>query len=148
MTAGSSHQIATRQRRATISKNIHFQAPVLLDMSLSVADRLHANCPSFVCLDLRVDEEFDTSSFLDLTFSFRHNYTLQHLTVIRTPPNSTFDGSVGKQTEDPQPRSCNVLVARARRRSKKELRMLLVEIFKLRKLQTLDFITFRRRGMV
>lgn len=116
-------------------------------MTLTVADRLHANCPSFVYLDLRVDEEFDTSSFLDLIFSFRHNYSLQHLTVIRKAPNNNGGGSVGKQTEYPQPGSCNVPISGAQRRSEKELRMLLVEIFKLPKLQTLDFENFQKEEL-
>ena len=97
------------------------------------------NSPNFVYLDLYVDDGFDTSSFLDLVFSFRHNYTLQHLTVIRKSAHSTATGEKKDSKEEQRQHSGSPMV---QRRSHKELRMLLVEIFKLPKLTTLDFENF------
>ena len=92
------------------------------------------NSPNFVYLDLYVDDGFDTSSFLDLVFSFRHNYTLQHLTVIRKSAHSTATGEKNDSKEEQRQHSGTPMVQR--------LRMLLVEIFKLPKLTTLDFENF------
>ena len=112
----------------------------MIDKS-TVADKLHANSPTFVGLDLHVDEGYDSATFLDLIYSFRHNYTLQHLTVIRKEPTNA--GGIHEAQKIQNHRSSgNQNLDTFRQRSNREIRMLLIEILKLPKLQTLNLENF------
>lgn len=91
-----------------------------------IPDRLRENPRNFFFLDINVDEDFDSNNFLDLVFSFRHNYTLRYVTLVR----STEDG---EQTADKKP---------VVQRTHKELRLLVKEILRLPKLRMLDFENF------
>lgn len=89
-----------------------------------IPDRLRENSSKFVFLDLNVDADWDSNSFIDLVFSMRHNYTLRYVTLVRT--NSPDD-----KTRKP-------IV----QRTTKELRMLIKEILQLPRLEMLDFENF------
>lgn len=88
-----------------------------------IPDRLRGNPKNFVFLDINVDSDFDKETFIDLIFSFRHNYTLRYITLVRT----------SQEEADGKP-----LV----QRSEKELRILVKEILRLPKLEMLDFENF------
>jgi hypothetical protein len=92
--------------------------------SLLVADRLRENAREFVSLELYIDENFDTTSFLDLVFSFRFNYTLESVKLVRRSISEDA-GSISTS-----------------RRTSEEIKMLLVELLKLPKLKTLSFKNF------
>ena len=89
-----------------------------------IPDRLRENTRNFVFLDLLVDIDFDKNSFVDLIFSFRHNYTLRYVTLIRSGMDESTD------------------VKPVVQRSTKELRLLVKEILRLPKLASLDFENF------
>jgi len=95
-----------------------------------IPDRLRTNSPSFVFLDLQVDDDFDEWSFTDLIFSFRHNYTIQYLTLIRSDKKEERGKQSRINPEAPQKRTIE------------ELRLLVEEVLRLPKLKRLDFENF------
>lgn len=94
----------------------------------TVADMLRENSACFSCLDLCVDKDYDKPSFLDLIFSFRHNYTLKEVTLVRLPKHHRQKMQNHRTTE--------------------ELQMLLEEIFKLPKLEALHLEHFEEEEIV
>ncbi|CAB9527885.1 expressed unknown protein [Seminavis robusta] len=89
-----------------------------------IPEKLRKNRPNFIFLDLNIDEDFDSKTFLDVIFSFRHNYTLRYLNLVRSEKREGDD-----------------------RRSTKEIRRLLTEVLKLPRLETLDFEGFEKEEL-